>query len=126
MQNGELQTALASIARRQNFLAGVPPAMRLLPVAALTGADFLERKYGWNVVEAVLPGLDSTNTDQPVGSGVDSTKSLSTSVPTMWSGRDCQVTLRKSGAIVAYAPAEYNVIPKLVAIAFTNALLVAS
>jgi hypothetical protein len=50
----ELTSSLSSIARKQNLLAAVPPALRLLPLAALVAGDLYERRYGRNVL---LEGL---------------------------------------------------------------------
>ena len=55
LQSSDLKKVLGSISKRQSFLAGVPPALRGLPAAAMWSADVLERIYGWKLMETFLP-----------------------------------------------------------------------
>ena len=44
--NSDLKSSLSSIARRQNVLAAVPPAVRALPLFAFAAGDFFQRRSG--------------------------------------------------------------------------------
>ena len=52
--DSSLSSSLSSIVRKQNVLAAIPPALRLLPFAAFAAGDLYERKYGNNPLESVL------------------------------------------------------------------------
>ena len=55
----DLKSSLSSIARKQNLLAAVPPALRGLPLLAFAAADLYGRKYGRNPLEQLLfPGAN--------------------------------------------------------------------
>lgn len=69
MQGSDLKSALALISKRQNLLAGVPPALRPLPVVMLACADLLQRTYGWSPARKFLPSL-SPDTIKLVDSSV--------------------------------------------------------
>src|SRR4051794_28089087 len=49
-----LASSLSSIVRKQNVLAAIPPALRLLPIAAFAAGDLFERKYGKDPLESLL------------------------------------------------------------------------
>ena len=59
LQRTDLKSILASIATRQNLLAAWPVAMRVIPLAALAGADAFEKNYGWNPMKDVLGSSDA-------------------------------------------------------------------
>jgi hypothetical protein len=64
-RESNLTSALSSIARKQNLLAAVPPALRLLPLAALAAGDLYERTYGKNPLSPLLfPGEDAGGLSQ--------------------------------------------------------------
>jgi hypothetical protein len=53
----DLTSSLSSAARKQNLLAAVPPALRLLPLAAIAAGDLYERRHGRNPLEVLIgPG----------------------------------------------------------------------
>ena len=60
LQSSDLKSVLASTAKRQNLLADVHPAIRILPIAALFCADFLQRNYGWDPFRKFFPSLSPT------------------------------------------------------------------
>lgn len=49
----DLTSSLSSIARKQNLLAAVPPALRLLPLVAFAAGDIYERRYGRNPLDGL-------------------------------------------------------------------------
>jgi hypothetical protein len=52
--DSSLTSSLSSIVRKQNVLGAVPPALRLLPLAAFAVGDLYERKYGKDPIESLL------------------------------------------------------------------------
>ena len=55
-RTSDLKSSLSSIARRQNVLAAVPPAVRALPLLAFAAGDFYQRRYGETQPAAWLLG----------------------------------------------------------------------
>ena len=55
LQSSDFKSVLASIARRQSFLAAVPPAARAVQLAALSIADYLERNGHKQFLGSSLP-----------------------------------------------------------------------
>ena len=56
----DLKAAITSSLRRQHLLGAVPPAQRFLPLAALAIGDVLAQGSGTNVIESLLCGSNST------------------------------------------------------------------
>jgi len=56
--DSSLTSSLSSIVRKQNVLAAVPPAIRLLPLAAFAVGDLYERKYGKDLLESLLGPIE--------------------------------------------------------------------
>ena len=56
MSASDFKTLISSTAKRQSLLAGVPPAVRVLPLAALAASDLATRQ-GWDVGGAVREKL---------------------------------------------------------------------
>jgi hypothetical protein len=54
LNESSLTSSLSSIVRKQNVLAAIPPALRVLPLAAFAAGDLYERKYGKDPLESLL------------------------------------------------------------------------
>jgi hypothetical protein len=74
INQSDLTSSLSSIARKQNVLAGVPPALRLLPLAAFAAGDLYERRHGRNPLEGLLGPGEGRQVD--VGSSSSSSAAL--------------------------------------------------
>ena len=104
LQSSDLKSVLASITKRQNLLAGVPPALRVLPIAALSCADYLDRKFGRNPSKFFLAPPNPT----PIGLVDPSTTSLQhTSLPRSQPRERRQRLARRMFGGTALASAKY-------------------
>jgi hypothetical protein len=59
----DLTSSLCSIARKQNLLSAVPPALRLVPLAAFAAGDLYERRYGQNPLDGLLSAAEGGRID---------------------------------------------------------------
>src|SRR5947209_7977588 len=99
--NSSLTLSLSSIVRKQNVLAGIPPALRLLPLAAFAVGNLYERKYGKDPLDSLLGPVETqietqsaSGTIRSGSSGLISTNGYASHPSTI--SASCGVCLRSS------------------------------